>query len=325
MMGDRQVVLIVDDSESVRLLFRRYLKADGITNVALAASAHEALNSLGIGESTDPPLDVDLILMDLVMPGINGIEACRRIKASEQHQDIPIIMVTSVGEVDTIKKALDSGAADYITKPPNKIELMARVRSALRLKQETDRRKAREKELEERNLMLERLSYLDGLTGLANRRYFDESMIQEWRRSLRERTALSLLMIDIDHFKSYNDNYGHQQGDDCLRRVSTALGQALKRPGDFAARYGGEEFAIVLPNTDADGAMVVAETLRENVAELRLPNPGSQVSDQVTVSVGVCSLIPEPGVAVEALISAADKALYTAKSKGRNQVRMAGG
>lgn len=321
-------ILIVDDSEDERVLLERLLRGGGFTDIILAESAREAFNYLSLDGSAGHAEEVDLILMDLLMPEIDGIEACRRIKADEQLQDILIIMVTVKDEVESLKIALDSGAIDYIPKPVNVVELLARVRSALTLKQEMDRRKARERELVEltrqltdANQMLERLSFLDGLTGIANRRYFDELIDQLWRRAAREVSPLSLIMVDIDFFKSFNDTYGHQQGDVCLKQVAKALSDVLRRPGDFVARYGGEEFVAILSNTEIEGAGVVAETMRSNVAALGIPHAKSQAGDRVTVSVGVGSMVPERNSEPSELISAVDQALYAAKEGGRNRVK----
>ncbi len=313
-------ILIVDDSESIKLLYRRHLRSEGFMDVELASSADEAFEHLKLEGPPETSPEVDLILMDLVMPGINGIEACRYIKASERYRDIPIIMVTSVDKVESLQKALESGATDYISKPVNKVELLARVRSALRLKEEMDKRKARERELEERNRLLERLSFLDGLTEIPNRRYFDESLPQEWKRASREGYPVALIMVDIDYFKLFNDLYGHQQGDHCLKSVAGALHCALKRPADFVARYGGEEFIAVLPNTDAQGAQTVAESMRTQVAELAIPHAHSTISDCVSISLGVVAAKSQPGSGPRELIDVVDEALYKAKRGGRNQV-----
>jgi diguanylate cyclase (GGDEF)-like protein len=272
--------------------------------------------------------DIDLILMDIVMPDINGIEACRLIKAVEYLQDIPIIMVTASNEIGQLQMAFAVGATDYITKPFNKLELLARVQSALRLKYEIDRRKEREKELleatrqlAEANWMLQRLSSLDGLTGVANRRRFDEVLEQEWRRALRNKTPLSLIFIDIDFFKVYNDTYGHLMGDECLKQIAKTLSGILNRPGDLVARYGGEEFVVLLPETDTSGAITIAETLRTKVEEMKIPHLKSECSNYVTISLGVATAIPSHDSSASWLIDKADKALYQAKQEGRNQLR----
>jgi len=309
--------------EDERLLLQRFLKDGGLVDIIMASSAAEAFDCLGLGETDKMAEKIDLILLDIIMPKIDGIEVCRRIQGAEHLKDIPIIMVSVKDEVESIKMALDSGAIDYITKPVDKVELLARVQSGMRLKQEMDRRKARERALEERNQMLERLSFLDGLTGVANRRYFDESITQECRRAARDNTSLSLVMLDIDFFKRFNDTYGHQKGDVCLKEVATALSESLKRPGDFVARYGGEEFVAVLPNTDIEGAVFVAEAMRSNVAILAIPHANSEAGSCVTVSLGVGSMNPTHDTEPAQLISMVDKALYEAKGEGRNRLKKA--
>ncbi|MFZ5645361.1 MAG: diguanylate cyclase [Bacillota bacterium] len=175
---------------------------------------------------------------------------------------------------------------------------------------------------EDINKQLELLSSLDGLTGIANRRYLDNYLLQEWRRAARENIPLSLIMCDIDFFKVYNDTYGHQAGDDCLKRVAGSLSENLKRPGDLVARYGGEEFAIVLPDTDTDGAVLLAKALRAGIEALKIEHINSRASKHVTLSLGVASTVPSNDFSPEMLISRADQALYQAKQKGRNQVQV---
>lgn len=323
-------ILIVDDSEDHLLLLDRLLKDAGYGEIILANSAVEALQMLKGCNSASA--ETDLILMDIMMPEVDGIEACYMIKEVECLRDIPIVMVTALTEVEKLHSAFSAGAVDFITKPVKKVELLARVSSILRLKHEIDRRKAHEKELEEltgklegANKMLERISVTDALTGIANRRYFDEFMELEWLRAVRDQTPLSLIIGDIDFFKAFNDTYGHQAGDDCLKMVAVALKDALKRPADIVARYGGEEFAAVLPDTDLDGAIIVAEAMRLGVEDLGIPHNKpvylTKISNKVTISLGVASVIPNEDFSPERLISMADKALYKAKEEGRNRVR----
>ncbi len=179
------------------------------------------------------------------------------------------------------------------------------------------------RQLEEANLQLKRLSFLDGLTGIPNRRAFEERLQLEWRRAMRHGSSIAVLMIDIDHFKEYNDHYGHQRGDDCLFQLAQRLRNSISRPGDFVARYGGEEFAIILPDTDLEGARAVAENLRRRVAGLRIPHSTSPVREMVTISVGAAAVVPD--AASPAPVAAADHALYRAKQLGRNRVEVAGG
>lgn len=323
-------ILIVDDSEDQLLLLERLLNKADYRDIVLANSAVEALQMLK--ECNTASRTPDLILMDIVMPEVDGIEACYRIKEIECLKDTPIVMVTALAETEKLQLAFSAGAVDYITKPVKKVELLARVSSILRLKHEIDRRKAHEKELEEltgkletANKMLERISVTDSLTDIANRRYFDEFMELEWLRAVRDQTPLSLVIGDVDFFKVFNDSYGHQAGDDCLKRVAVALRDTLKRPADIVARYGGEEFAAVLPGTDLDGAIIVAEAMRLNVEALGISYNKSaylsKVSAVVTISLGVASIIPSDDFSPGKLISMADNALYKAKEEGRNRVR----
>jgi len=315
--------LIVDDSARARLLVEMALRAEGYRALTSVDSAQAAFHALGIGHGLSPDSPgFDLILMDLLMPDIDGIDACRQIKSHQQLTDVPIIMVTAEDSAKCLKEAFDAGAMDYVRKPVNRLELMARVQSALRLKQETDCRKAREQELLELTEKLRRLSRLDGLTEVANRRHFDEELARAWRRAQREGGIVSLVMVDIDHFKCYNDQYGHVAGDDCLRQVAEALRQTVKRPFDLVARYGGEEFVVLLPDTDRMGAEVVAEGMRAYVESLAILHCASK-GGRVTISCGVAALAASPALEPSSLIVLADQCLYSAKHAGRNRVSTA--
>lgn len=323
-------ILIVDDSKESRDLLKNFLKGAGYKDITTASSAQEAFDALGMNGEHRHNVPFKAILMDVVMPEMNGIEACRIIREDAHLADIPLIMVTAIGEQESLNEAFESGATDYITKPVKKVELLARIRAVLRLNQEMERRKVREKELidtlkqlSEANRVLTLLSAQDGLTGLANRRHFDEHFSAEWRRAMRDRQPLSLVMVDIDHFKLYNDHYGHQGGDDCLRKVAAIIGQVARRPADIAARYGGEEFVMVLPETPLEGAIRIAEEAAASVRALQLPHAKSLVAPHVTVSMGVACVVPNREKEMKELVERADKALYAAKRQGRDRVKAA--
>jgi diguanylate cyclase (GGDEF)-like protein len=248
----------------------------------------------------------DLILLDVMMPDMDGYEVCRRLKNDPLLQGIPVIFVSAMSQQEDETIGLELGAVDYITKPFSPAIVQLRVRNQLELKRQRD--------------LLERLAMIDGLTGLPNRRAFDEIFEREWRRAARNRNTFSLLMLDIDHFKAYNDAYGHLAGDDCLKQVASSQAQALVRPADFVARFGGEEFVCVLPETDEDGALVMAEKLRSAVEKLQIPHPMSPTSPMVTISVGVATTVPDNEQDSAAFVGVADELLYEAKHAGRNRV-----
>jgi len=322
--GSAARILVVDDSEDNRLLLQTILSKVGYS-VYLAESAQDAYAFMGLEGSVGPA--VDLILLDIIMPDIDGIAACHRFKEHAATGGVPIIMVTAKTDDEALQRSFAAGAVDYITKPINKVELLARVRSILRLKHEMDQRRAREQELLEANRqlavanqMLERLAALDGLTGIANRRYFDEYLDKEWQRCRRHARPLAVIMCDIDFFKKYNDNYGHQGGDECLKQVAQALQKVMKRPSDLLARYGGEEFVAVLPETEIAGAERLAEEMRACIADILIPHALSEVSDRVSLSLGVAVCVPTNDLQFKELVERADKALYQAKEQGRNRV-----
>ncbi|GAB4343267.1 MAG: PleD family two-component system response regulator [Desulfobulbaceae bacterium] len=272
-----------------------------------------------------------VILQDLVMPEIDGLTMVKFYRANPVLAQVPIIVLSTKEEPEIKSKAFEYGANDYLVKLPDRIELIARIRyhsKAYISQMERDAAfralEKSQKELAAANKVLERLSSLDGLTGVPNRRRFDEALKQEWQRAVRHSTALSLIMLDIDFFKLYNDTYGHQGGDDCLKKVARALEGAAKRETDVVARYGGEEFAVILPETGSKGAMEVAEALRIAVERENIPHESSKVSDHVTISVGVATWLPEKGSNPELLLAAADEALYRSKENGRNRVTSGG-
>jgi diguanylate cyclase (GGDEF)-like protein len=320
-------ILIVDDTDYDRDLIAQALKISGHTDLVFAESADKAFQILELDSSESSETEIDIILLDINMPGINGIEACSRIKSVSRFHDIPVIMVTAMIDDDTLKKAYQAGAMDYISKPFRIVELLARVESAFRLKKEIDRHKSQTSDLkaagellDEANRMILEVSGIDALTGIYNRHRFDINLELEWRRALREQNHLALIMIDIDYFKNYNDIYGHQAGDVCLTKTAQAIRKQISRGGDLTARYGGEEFMIILPNTNINGASQLAEKIRLAVSDLKIEHSQSKTADHVTISAGVTSTIPKPGVSESILIYESDRALYEAKNGGRNQI-----
>jgi two-component system, chemotaxis family, response regulator WspR len=320
---DEVVVLLVDDQAIVYEAIRRMLENEPHLTLHYCPDATRALR---LAREVRPTV----ILQDLVMPDVDGFTLLKFYRADPATRNVPVIVLSSKEEPRDKSQAFSEGASDYLVKLPDKIELVARVQAHSRLYllqlQRDDafnRLEQLKQELEERNLELARLSTVDGLTGIANRRLFDTTLDREWRRALRENGEIGLILTDIDFFKRYNDAYGHPAGDECLRRVARCLAESIRRPTDLAARYGGEEFALLLPNTDLTGATTLAETVRKRVGELGLEHRGSEVASHVTLSLGIACLRPEPGRAHEELIGLADQALYAAKRGGRNRYSVA--
>lgn len=300
-LPERPRLLVVDDQPiNIQTLYQIF-HADH--EVFMATGGAQAL---AFCHSTPP----DLILLDVVMPDMNGLEICRHLKAENATADIPIIFVTAQSAPEDETRALEAGGVDFITKPVNPAVVRARVKTHLTLKAQGD--------------LLRMLVFVDGLTGVANRRRFDEALQAEWRRCRRSGSPLALIMIDIDHFKHYNDHYGHQTGDACLQAVATRLREHLSRSHDLVARYGGEEFVCLLPECDLASAHAMAEELRIAVAGLNIPHETSPAARMVTISQGVASAIPDEASDADSLLQSADTALYAAKSSGRNRVCDAG-
>lgn len=325
-------ILVVDDCSDTRTTLRMLLESRGYSDIRGAGSGEEALTLLGTEYPSDFAVTVDVILMDVGMPVMDGIETCRRIKAIPHLRDIPVLIITGDAEERTLETAFAAGACDYLTKPVHPAELLARVRSALNLKREFDRCKTRadelarlSKQLQQLNAELQRLAVMDELTGVANRRFFNHRLAEEWGRAVRAEQPLSLILLDVDYFKNYNDHYGHQQGDHCLKEVAAALSHAVRRTTDLVARYGGEEFVVLMPNTDQAGAVAVAEGLRRQVDELGLAHAKSPVYGRVTISLGVATMVPTRDCRADRLLSAADRAVYESKHAGRNRVSVSDG
>jgi diguanylate cyclase (GGDEF)-like protein len=290
-------VLVVDDTPDSLALIRTVLGTEH--RVLTAADAEDATR---VARQEEP----DLIMLDVRMPGVDGYQLCIQLKADPVTREIPVIFVTAMDEEREEAKGLELGAIDYITKPLSPPILRARVRNHIDLKRQRDQ--------------LRRLSAVDGLTGLANRRAFGEALEKEWRSAIRRNTAISLLMTDVDDFKQFNDAYGHLAGDDVLRRVAKGLSGAVMRPADMVARYGGEEFVVLLPDTGANEAALVADRLMMAVRRLAIPHEHSRGWQFVSVSVGLASARPSRDMGQNELLDLADRMLYQAKNSGRNRV-----
>lgn len=295
---EKQIILIVDDSRTNIMALAELLKDEWVIRVA-----NNGKTALRIAESSHAP---DIILLDVMMPEMDGYEVCKKLKESHITNDIPVIFVTAMDQAEDEEYGLSLGAIDYITKPYRPLLVKDRVRNHLELKKYRD--------------MLKKYSMIDGLTGIPNRNYFNDTFTRHWSRAVRYGTNISLLMIDIDYFKKYNDTYGHLEGDTCLRQVAMALQCVPQRATDIVARWGGEEFACLLPDTDQSQAIEMAEKICHHVAELEIPHQSSLISDIVTVSLGVATMIPEKDQNPDMLVNKADKALYAAKEAGRNRV-----
>lgn len=297
MRSIKPTILIVDDTRLNIKIMTDILEKS--YNLFQATSGPQALEIVASEK-------IDLILLDVVMPGMDGYEVCKRLKSDHHTESIPIIFISAMTNVEDETRGLEMGAIDYIFKPFSPPILKARVRNHIELKTCRD--------------IFEKRSLMDGLTGIANRHYFDQVFKQEWRRALRNGHSLSIIFLDIDFFKKYNDHYGHIAGDECLRKVGTALKNSVQRAGDLSARYGGEEFIIILPTASGIDAYKVGEKVRRNIEALKVAHEMSEVSEYVTVSVGVVTVIPADDMVPDSLIAKADDALYKAKKKGRNQV-----
>ncbi|TFW29326.1 diguanylate cyclase [Massilia horti] len=287
-------ILIVDDAPINLGALHALLQQQGYQTF-VATSAERALE---LAQRVRP----DLILLDIVMPGMDGMEACRRLKADPNTAAIPIIFMSVRDEEDDIVAGFDLGAVDYMPKPLHMAEVCVRVRARLQAAHAGQ------------------AALVDPLTRIANRRHFDSVLAKEWQRAARNGAPLSLIVLDVDHFKLYNDALGHAAGDAALQQVAAALQSHALRPTDLSARYGGEEFVLLFAETELDNAMRIAEAIREHVEGLHLPNPGVSGSAVITVSIGVASIVPSQLDAVETLFLAADRAMYEAKAAGRNRV-----
>jgi diguanylate cyclase (GGDEF)-like protein len=323
---DVRILVIEDDLDAAEHV-RALLEATWNAEVTLATRGVEA-QALIAAMAKDPEArNFDLVVMDLGLPDIDGVELCRRVRQGSGFARVPILVVTAYSDEEHIEAAFEAGATDYLSKPVRARELVARIRSMLRDQRDrqqlyaaTDHLQTVARELERNNEKLQRLATVDPLTQLANRRQFNAGLHREWRRAARTGSTLAVVMIDIDHFHSYNELYGHLAGDQCLIQVAQTLISLGQRPTDAVARWGGEEFVYVLPEADSAGAYQVGERVRAAVESLAIPHAGSSASPYVTVSVGSAAVRPRPGMYPEALLDAADEAMFEAKRLGRNRV-----
>jgi len=317
--SDEVRVLLVDDQLIIAEAVRRMLA--GHPDIAF-----HYVTDAGAAHAAALALRPTVILQDLVIPGADGFQLIAGYRADERLADVPVAVLSTRDEARLKAHGFAVGANDYLVKLPDQLELVARIRHhsrgyiSLRQRDAALRSlRASQDELARANLELQKLAALDCLTGIANRRRFDEAIAVEWQRARRQQGPLALLMCDVDCFKNYNDSLGHPAGDLCLKKTAAVLTGQLKRPADLVARYGGEEFAILLPDTDLAGALKLAEDCRRHLAQLALPHPGG-IDGVVTMSVGAASVSPAEGGSIEILVAAADAALYDAKRSGRNRV-----
>jgi diguanylate cyclase (GGDEF)-like protein len=291
-------ILVIDDTPENLTILEAILAREFDVQIA---------NSGPMGLALARELAPELILLDVMMPGMDGYETLHRLQSDPLTSTIPVIFVTSLTSPADETRGLESGAVDFISRPVNAAVARARIRTHLTVKRQAD--------------LLRTLAFIDGLTGIANRRRFDEILESEWRYCRRTRSPLTLEMIDIDQFKQFNDEYGHQAGDACLREIAGVLKGGTGRSHDLAARYGGEEFVCLLPETDMAGARTKAEELKLAVENLAIPHRKSCVAAIVTISIGAATVIPDAETGYATLLATADAQLYEAKRAGRNQVR----
>ncbi|WP_405602333.1 MULTISPECIES: diguanylate cyclase [unclassified Pseudoalteromonas] len=296
-MSKKAKVLIVDDDPINLLVLEKTLNAEH--DVFLVGSGEKALNFV-------ETMQVDLIILDVVMPGLNGYEVLVKLKENPITHAIPVIFISANHSHEDESKGLELGAMDYITKPFSASIVRVRVRNQLLIKQKND--------------LLEMLVSIDGLTEIPNRRYLDENLSREWQKSKRSGLPLSVILMDIDHFKRYNDYYGHRAGDDCLKKVAHALVGQCERGNDFIARYGGEEFAAVLPEIGKLEAVAFASKLRKAVNSLNIEHTESLNANHITISIGIATTESGKIGAEHILLEEADIGLYAAKDAGRDRI-----
>lgn len=329
---DKEDILVIDDKpENLRLL-----------SIMLDRQGYEVRKAINgkLGLTAAQTVPPDIILLDINMPEMDGYQVCQELKANPLTCRIPVIFISALDEVLDKVKAFKIGGSDYITKPFQLEEVSARIENQLSIRRLQIQLEKQKQELEVKNIQLQKqiryrsaaenkmlvlnqklqiLANIDSLTQIPNRHRFKEFFSREWGRMYREQSSLAVILCDIDYFKKYNDSFGHQAGDHCLRQVAGAISGAVNRAVDLVARYGGEEFVVILPHTDGLRALQVAEAIRQNVEKLQLEHSQSDVSDFVTISLGVAHTIPNQENSQELLLNNADKALYEAKQQGRNQ------
>ncbi len=298
-------VLIVDDDKSSCDYLEKLISDEGHSCI-LAGTFDEAVEALS-QES------VDFIFLDVYLPGKNGFQLAKKIRRLVSTPWVPIVFVSGSDSDADYKKAVDAGGDDYLVKPIRPIVIQTKLKMMERIA-------SMRTQVDTANAKLKKLNSLDSLTKTYNRRYLQQALVKEWRHTIRTGTPLSVIMLDVDFFKKYNDFYGHLKGDLCLQKVAKVLQSQANRPRDVVARYGGEEFIVVLPETDLGGAMSVAQKIAATVAKKKLEHPSSEVSGQVTVSMGVCCNNQNIETYSQ-LCENADKALYEAKFSGRNRIQ----
>ncbi|ARV61895.1 diguanylate cyclase response regulator [Nostocales cyanobacterium HT-58-2] len=312
------LILIVDNEKTFRLVLQRVIEKEGYRVVEACNGQH----CLDICQQQSP----DMVLLDAMMPGIDGFACCAQMRATLGNDCPPVLMITSLNDKESIHKAFEVGATDYITKPIDWEVLRQRVHRLVaykgaiaELRHQIQRECQITVQLEVANRDLQSLASFDPLTQLANRRYFDEYLQREWKRLEKVQLPLSLILCDIDFFQSYNDTYGFQAGNECLCKVAHIISTCKRRPIDIIARYGGGKFALILSKTDAEEAFQVAETIRASVKALELVNAASKVSDFVTLSIGVASVIPSPKLSASGLMTIVNSSIGRAKQRAKQE------
>ena len=308
-------VLIVDDSATIRAGLATAVRAMKLEPV-VAESGEKALEMF----RAELP---GVVLLDVNMGGIDGYETARQMRDACRDAWVPIIFLSSNEYDQDLQRAIECGGDDYLVKPVSHVVLSSKIRALQRLDKMHQRVLELSRELTSANQRLETMAQQDGLTGVANRRAFDNRLPLALAHAGRQKEALCVVLCDVDHFKAYNDHYGHPAGDECLRQVSAALVQGCKRTTDLVARYGGEEFALLLPATPTDGAQQVIDAARAELARRAIPHAGSQTAAAVTFSAGLASYVPERDRDPLQLVKRADEALYRAKELGRNRTVLA--